>query len=369
MLIISIVPRLPPAIDGVGDYAFHLAQRLRQNYGIDTLFITGEPSPQGESSLDGFSVRRMHDRSASNLLALLSQSQNTASVVLLHYVGYGYAKRGCPIWLIDGLMKWRKSHANSRLITMFHELYHPIESPLKSGTWLSPIQKRLAVRLARLSDRCLTSRQQFAEELDRFSQGKHQQISTLPVFSTVGEPEEVLPLVHRQKRLILFGQPNSKRRAYQKSLDIIQQACQSLEITEIWDIGPSTNLGLASVNGIPIVELGEKSDAEISKILSNSIAGFFNYSAAHLPKSSIFAAYCAHGNIPVGHCTDLDLADEIEADKHYWLPQYQISANQTSANLLEKLQLIANNAHAWYQKHNLSVQAQTFANCLTEKDT
>jgi hypothetical protein len=37
----QIIPRLPPAIDGVGDYALSLARQLRHDYDIDTHFIIG----------------------------------------------------------------------------------------------------------------------------------------------------------------------------------------------------------------------------------------------------------------------------------------------------------------------------------------
>ena len=35
------VPRLPPAIDGVGDYALNLARQLRKDFNIQTHFIVG----------------------------------------------------------------------------------------------------------------------------------------------------------------------------------------------------------------------------------------------------------------------------------------------------------------------------------------
>jgi hypothetical protein len=365
MLIISIVPRLPPAIDGVGDYAFKLAYKMREQCGIDTVFISGAPSCNGIFSNEGFLICPVASCSVNSLLDLLNQHKDTVSIVLLHYVGYGYAKRGCPHWLVKGVTQWRYGNPNLRLITMFHELYHPIESPLKSGTWLSLIQKNLAMRVAQVSDRCLTSRESFAQKLACFGQGKHEQIPILPVFSTVGEPNDLLPLASRQKRLVIFGQHSSKKRAYQKSMPIIKHACERLNIREIWDIGPSTDLHLEAINGVPIIEKGKQSDAEISTILSNSVAGFFNYSAAHLPKSTIFAAYCAHGMLPIGHCTDLNLSNEIKSGKHYWFPQPQ----QVTSNLLEKLQPIASNAHAWYQTHNLSAQAKTFANYIVSANT
>jgi hypothetical protein len=52
--IYQIVPRLPPLIDGVGDYSLQLARTLRENHNIDSKFIIGDPSWLGPTELEGF---------------------------------------------------------------------------------------------------------------------------------------------------------------------------------------------------------------------------------------------------------------------------------------------------------------------------
>ena len=37
-----------------------------------------------------------------------------AETVLLHYSGYGYAPRGAPFWLVEGLEHWKKFRARHR---------------------------------------------------------------------------------------------------------------------------------------------------------------------------------------------------------------------------------------------------------------
>src|SRR5438132_6506179 len=102
MDLIQIVPRLPPAIDGLGDYAFYLAKQLRDDCEINSHFIVGNPQWEIEQPI-GFSVQRVGERSSACLREVLQSSRNSISSVLLHYVGYGYAKRGCPFWLIRAL--------------------------------------------------------------------------------------------------------------------------------------------------------------------------------------------------------------------------------------------------------------------------
>jgi len=48
MNIIQIVPRLPPVIDGVGDYALNLARQLPKDFNIQTHFIVGSSTWKGQ---------------------------------------------------------------------------------------------------------------------------------------------------------------------------------------------------------------------------------------------------------------------------------------------------------------------------------
>ncbi|NEO43484.1 MAG: glycosyltransferase family 1 protein [Moorea sp. SIO4A3] len=357
MLIIQIVPQLPPAINGLGDYAFNLAQQLRKDFGIETHFIVCDPTWTGATQIEGFPVSQVNVHSADTLVSLLPR--DPTATVLLHYVGYGYAKRGCPVWLVDGLQRWRNASINRTLVTMFHELY-AFGLPWASSFWLSPLQINLAARLARMSERCLTSLQGYAKILYKFSRGKHTDIPTLPVFSNIGEPAQIPPLAERHRRLVVFGGRGNRRRVYQQSLAKLDRTSQLLGIEEIWDIGLPTGLTLSTVNGVPVVEMGKCSDREISSILLNSLAGFFNYDTNRLAKSGVFAAYCAHGVLSVSSRSSTLICDGIKPRKHYWIPDYQT----TSLKNLGELQGIADNAYNWYQTHNLSVQAEVFSENL-----
>jgi hypothetical protein len=288
------------------------------------------------------------------LLNLLS-SETSTTTVLLHYVGYGYARRGCPIWLVKALEQWLKAGNNHYLVTMFHEVY-AFGAIWTSQFWTSPLQRNLAARLTQLSDRCLTSKQGYADIIRKFSQGKHSDIPTLPVFSNVGEPKKNLtPLLERNRRLVVFGSVGTRSRVYQQSCLVLQKTCEQLEIEEILDIGPPLNFPIQPVNGIPVSCLGIKSAEEISDLLSNSLVGFFNYPTEHLAKSTIFAAYCAHRLLPIGSWYRGEDADGLKVGKHYWLgDRYESSLN------LSQGQIVADNAYAWYQHHRLSVQARTF---------
>jgi hypothetical protein len=57
--IITIVPRLPPLVDGVGDYAFQLAQALRTHHQIETQFIVCDPDWEDATAVAPFPVTVM----------------------------------------------------------------------------------------------------------------------------------------------------------------------------------------------------------------------------------------------------------------------------------------------------------------------
>ena len=353
----SIVPRLPPAIDGVGDYALNLARQLRQDFNIQTHFIVGNPTWNGEVEIEGFIVTQISDRSPDALLNLLSTDDSSS--ILLHHVGYGYAQRGCPIWLVDGLQRWKSLFPKRSLLTMFHEI-SASGPPWTSAFWLSSLQRSLAARLAQMSNRCITSKQLYADIITRISQRKHNQVPFLPVFSNIGEPDKVLPLLERQQRLVVFGGVANRARVYQKSEAVLEYICHSLNIQEIWDIGTPTGEKLSSIGKVPILEMGQQSAKNVSDILADSVAAFLDYNPDFLAKSTIFASYCAHQVLPINAKGSTSIIDGIEPGKHYWVPNPQ--GNKLGNDV--EIQAIADNAYSWYQTHNLSVHIQIFAKYL-----
>lgn len=357
---LSIVTGLPPKIDGVGDYALSLARQARKDNGIETRFIVGDPAWNGPSRVEGFEVNKLAERSRADLLRVLEDATENGSIVLLHYGGYGYARRGCPSWLVDGLRQWRSESKEGFLITMFHELYAS-GPPWTSAFWLSPLQRSLAARLARLSDQYLTSRQRYAEMVCRWSLGKHTTVRSLPVFSSIGEPDSVSPLNERRRRLVIFGTPGRRVQVYSRSAEQINRICRRLSVEEILDIGRPVDIDFSRVMHAPVTVCGELSGDDVSRFLSDAIAGVLDYPEGVLGKSTIFAAYCAHRLIPIIATYGKEAgADGLVAGRHYWL-----SDARPEDLTLASGQVIADNACAWYETHSLSIHAKALAASLS----
>ena len=360
MRLITIVTGLPPRIDGVGDYALSLARQIRKDAGVETHFIVGDPAWDGPSVIEGFEVSKLAARSTANLTRILKEGTENDCIVLLHYGGYGYATRGCPVWLVDGLQQWRNETKHRFLITMFHEMY-AWGPPWTSAFWLSPLQRNLTARLARLSDQYLTSHRRYAEMVCKWSLGRHNEARSLPVFSSIGEPDSVLPLMERSRKLVVFGTLGRRIQVYRRSAESLNRICHDLGIDEILDIGRPIDIDLSRMMRVPVTACGEMPGDSVSRLLSDAIAGVLDYPVEVLAKSTIFAAYCAHRMIPViAAYGNSQQPDGLEADTHYWLSDVHSEGVSLGAG-----QVVADNAYNWYQTHTLSIHAQALATCLS----
>jgi hypothetical protein len=358
MEIIQIVPALPPVVNGLGDHALLLARELRDRHDVNTTFIVGDPSARRAKDVDGFSIQILPGRSAPQFIDLFEALSSKAAIVLLHYVGYGYARRGCPFWLVDALEKWRHASDDRTLITMFHELY--ASGPFwRSSFWTSRCQKGLTKRLADVSDHCRTSIKVYADILAELSPRHRNQIPFTPVFSNVGELSEFFPEMNRKPKLLVFGNANSRRAIYERRLEELTGACLRLNLSEIVDVGPRT--GMNPTFPIPYHTMGILEIDALGKVFREVSTGIVNYPSAYLGKSTIFAAYAAHGVVPLLlNAGERPCEDGLHNGNQY-LETAQLIAEAQTRNLSE----IAGNVFNWYSSHTLKRQAASLASCIS----
>ena len=357
MKIIQLLPGLQSEPGGIKDYSLKLAEELVKKHGLLTQFITCEQQIQIEPVINGFPVIKLLDRTPE---AFLSSLPENIDGIILHYNFTGS-------WLLEALQLAQRLH-RFKLVVMFHELI-----PHPNFHWKSKIAFRLRQLLpareldsltargfARIADGVLTDSARFQAILSRWVK---RPITCIPDFSTIGEPEQVPPLVERDRRLIVFGKPYSRERVYKKSCQELLSSCQILSIEEIYDIGTPLTLNLPEFNGIRVVEMGEQPPEAIGQLMLSSLAGFFDYSycPGDLGKSTIFAAFCAHGLIPVSSQYNPSEATGLEINKHYVVPDEQLKNFN-----LRQLQLIADHARQWYSHHTLTENAKVFASYLLE---
>ena len=208
--------------------------------------------------------------------------------------------------------KRRREHIKT-LGIFFHELY-AFGPPWSSSFWLSPMQRHIARRLAEVSDFWMTSREGSAQWLRQYAGDKPHAV--LPVFSTIGEPDSIAQA--RSPRIVVFGSAGLRRATYQAAGDKLFAWAKQASL-EIHDIGaPITDAQLAvTLRANGVIQHGRLGDEAIRRLMQDALFGLLAYPVEYVAKSSVFAAYCAHGICPLLISNNYAQADGLEAGRHY----------------------------------------------------
>jgi hypothetical protein len=359
--LIQIVAGLPPAIDGVGDYALAIARGLRERQAVETLFVVANPAWRGPEMVEGFPVGLVERKHPAALLLamrkiLAGPAAGPATPVLFHCSLYGYARRALAFWLHSGFVQWKREFPESPWITMFHELY--AGGPIWTGPfWLGGFQKRIIRQFARESAASLTSNACYRQYLAQLAGIDESRIVKLPVLSTVGELGELPPLRTRKRQLVVFGKPASRDAVFSRCLPALESACRFLGVERVLEVGPEAR---ARDHGLPaaVESTGTLTAREVSSILGDSLFGFIGLDASILSKSSVFAAYSAHGMTPLVAGRAGGEADGLFANQQY-LPvplESGISGGQ--------METVSQGALAWYREHGIAAQVSQYAGIL-----
>jgi hypothetical protein len=290
----------------------------------------------------------------------LTPSTDTSSLsgdfLLLHFSGYGFQKRGVPVWLVRKVRSLRTQFKAFGVV--FHELFAPHGSPLGSAFWLSGYQKRIARQLLGLSDFWLTNR----EESGRWLLDQHGQAAphrVLPVFSNVGEPS--LINMDREPRLVVFGSSGVRANVYQWADGEIFR-CAKRTGLEIHDIGPAIQDSVLSqqLEQQGVVRHGKLSAEDVSRALSSAAYGALSYPTDYVSKSGVFAAYSAHGICPILLWQHYGTHDGLEANVHYAAGFGALDPSSIDARSIGRA------AREWYEPHCVNAHVAALRTLITE---
>jgi hypothetical protein len=334
----------------VGDYADLLANELAAQTGINSLFLLPNSSLSKTQSIKGFQIYPL-DRSS--LIPTSACLEKRAAGLILEYSGYGYAKRGAPVWLVKAARKFRSENPNIRWITMFHELYAsgPITS---SAFWMRPIQKWVVRELCNLSDVARTSCELMHQLLVPVSGSKVILEAPLAVFSNLGETPVHPAWRNREPRFVIFSSNLGGANPLDSFWDKLKRDLEMLNVNRVTIIGkPVITPQWANIT---FTQLGLLSAAEISQILQVSAYGYVVLSPLYLAKSGIFAAFAAHGVVPIIPDAAESLPDGLHEGVHYLCPK-RLKKN-TDAILTEGISKAIWN---WYSSHSIATTAKAYA--------
>ena len=351
--ILQLVPHVPGGHEGVGDYALTLARQLLLHHGRRTVFgLIGQASVE---EVEGFGI-------LSPLSSISDQRYRDLglSAIILHYVNYGYQKRGVPFSL-PPLLRKLKTASGASLITIFHEL-HASGPPWKSAFWLRPAQVKIARQIAELSATCIVSSESTREDLVRIA--PQARVLVLPVISNFGEPDLSAHQIagRDQHRWAICGGTHLVERSLRSFLGRVALIPAPFFPHDLYVVGGKENATVRKAfERLPNVRCHYSPDVEVSLasgILSFCAFGWIDYfhrpgvATAAILKSTTFAACCAHGIIPV-----LPEAGSVISLRGDTLPgPFFVGREQTNLPRESERGKASHEFYAWYQRHASSKQ-------------
>lgn len=362
--VLQIVPHQPGTFDGVGDYALNLARALAADHGITTTFlVAGKTSV---TSIEGYAVISGLDRGEAGALA------QKYGDVILHYVNYGYQARGVPFSL-RAFVKELRSQLRGRWVTMFHELYAS-GPPWKSAFWLRPLQVRIARDMIDASTACVVSNTPIEAAIHAYDPRK--KVYLAPVMSNFGEPELSGFAAASPKRWAICGGTALIARSLALFEQLHPLIPESFAPERLDVIGGREEISIRarldrlrrSRPGLSCDYNPEMSAELASDILRQSSFGWIDYFGAGkmwpamVLKSSAFAAFCAHGVVPILSHREGPIAINGDA-----LPgPYYITPEAINFPAPEQLRETQQKIYAWYHAHGGSYRlARVYAEALT----
>jgi len=201
------------------------------------------------------------------------------------------------------------------------------------------------------------------ERLEAWVPAKKNLIPRMPVVSSVGEPSNMPELRQRSRQLVIWGSAVAKKEIYGRHYETVKAAVHAIGIERIVDVGHQWGGSPVQVAGIPVKTMGIMSPDELSKELVRSVLAVFSSNPNYLGKSSLYAAFCAHG-VPAlclpTHSVEPKVWDGVFHGVHFIT---SLPVAETGG--LNTLSQIAKKAREWYFEHRIGEHARVLAKLMT----
>jgi hypothetical protein len=303
--LVMITPYGAPGTNGLCDHVDQIVTALadRDIPSINTIGVT--------RSAHDVDISRgiVMQGDSRGLTRVLDRFVTTDCTLVVHYVCYGYQRRGCPFSLVRSL-RYLRSLRSFRMISVFHELYAS-GPPWTSTFYVAPFQRFLCRALASLSDNVVTSTPAYKRTLEL--QGKN--AGTHPVISNIGEPINPPMLEQRVNRAVVFGLPHSRLPLFESGM--LEATLEKLSVDEVLEIGERCGSPPANIGRIKWRQCGSLSGKDVSELFLQSRFGLLYYPRNLLSKSGVFAAYSSHRLVPVLLAQPGSSVEEMRPQTHY----------------------------------------------------
>ena len=256
--------------------------------------------------------------------------------ILLEFTPLAYSRFGVSWPLLLQVLRWRLN--GCRVITYFHELPFPNGRGLKKRLAVF-VQQAYCSFLAAASAHSLVNQQQGRRCLQLLCGTRR--VSFLPTCSNVGESDLVATPANRSLQVVIFGSPGKRRHAH--SLVASLGGYRQLFGPKVHVIDIGEPLLLPSELVPEVKNLGTLSSAEIQEHLLASRFGFFYAEPNQFSKSGVFAAYSAHGVVPILSYKDAD-------PQPFFLSPGEIVAKSSR---FTDLKFVWHSCRDWYRQYSV----------------
>ena len=360
MRLLQILPRVPPSVCGVADYAWNLAGALQDQHGIQSTFLSAGTSWVQPTPPTAFPVHRLGELTSQALQSWVEERRGDFDAMLLHLSPYGYQKRAVPFWLASAWQALATRKRTPPSLTFFHELFAS-GPPTTSTFWLQPWQKSVLRRLQHHSTACLTNREAYAQWLDRSPHGNPSPTESIPVFSNLGEQDVFIPLDQRQPELLFFTAANHCTGPVEPVLEQGLRWAQQLGMQKVHFVGRVPADFQKRRFELAVQFHGFLSPSDAMALLARCQLGFSAYTASHLSKSGLLAAMASFGLAVVLLQGHQKLSDGLKANQHLLAAD---APGHPASWTRPKLETLGRNLHEWYRSHSLARTADRYAAAL-----
>ncbi len=294
--VVFILPQLPPAHCGLGDYSMILLGHMRMDPPPRILVMKGAADTRAVHP--EFDVEEL-PRTSGGLLAHLRELR--AKRVFVQYVAQGFQPRGCPLWFLSALRRWREQTPDARLVMMLQELWFE-PSWWKPDWLLQKFHRRALQRLARVVDNVFVSTHSFADRMRGVAAPDRLQVlmnpATIPLVGSVAEARR------ERGHMVLFGRQGSRLLALTEMVPWLGRLHSAGVLTKLLLVGSRENTAMneredylvrSQLSADASEVLGSQTAEELSRTFLKAEMGIFAKISHGYTKSTIFMGYASHG--------------------------------------------------------------------------
>ncbi|MDQ3621185.1 MAG: glycosyltransferase [Verrucomicrobiota bacterium] len=364
-----LVPHFPPQLDGIGDYAACLGRELRDAHNIESRFIVGDPNWSGPPLYDGFPVAVVAEQEG----AALAKAVGSIGTLIVHYVCYGYERRGVPFWINRGLRRWRQS-GGKHCILMVHELWAS-GPPWKSEFYLGWIQRGLIAELHRAEKASVTSTEVMWQMLEDLGPGKTTLIPVPSSFPVLKPGAAARRTFDGPLRVLVFGQTSPRLLGIRAHAALLRALSAAGRLDRVLVAGKGAQNGesrspdveelLRHVPPAEIDVLGELETREVTSVFAGAHLFLSYYPASFLGKSTAFMSALACACPAV--LSEGARASPLEAGRHFLVCDGTRESVRRFLEGLEDgmLERVSREGYEWYRTHaDWKVAGSAFARLL-----